>query len=131
MALKLKQIHTPYGAIYKDVYFKVNSVSYDDTTHNIYFSCYAWLNKEAKDEGYDFLPELQFNFNFPSENKLGNWWEESYNFIKKEISRVAGYTASEVDNYNQKRLMECMDADEPPTEMLIKELLDFVGCEDC
>jgi hypothetical protein len=27
--------------------------------------------------------------------------------------------------------MECMEADEPPTEMLIKELLDFVGCEDC
>ena len=131
MALRLKKVTTPYGAVYENVYFKVHSVAYDDTDGILYFSCQAWLNENAKKEGYMFLPELQVNFNFYTPNKLGNWWEEAYEYIKKEVARVEGYTPDEVEEYNQKRLMECMENNEPPTEMLIKEFLDFVGYENC
>ena len=131
MALRLKKVTTPYGAVYENVYFKVHSVAYDDTDGILYFSCQAWLNEDAKNKGLQFLPELQFNFNFHSANKLGNWWQEAYEFIKKETARIEGYTLEEAEEYNQKRLYECMEKDVEPTEMLIKELLDFVGYEDC
>ena len=131
MALKLKKITTPYGATYENVYFKVHSVAYDDTDGVLYFSCQAWLNEEAKKAGYQFLPELQMSFNFILNDKLCNWWEAAYNYIKNETEKVKGHTIDSLEAYNRNRLMECMEQDIAPTEMLLKELLDFVDAEDC
>ena len=38
MALRLKKVTTPYGAVYENVYFKVHSVAYDDTDGILYAS---------------------------------------------------------------------------------------------
>ena len=133
MALKIKKLHTPYGVTFEDVYVKVNTVSYDDTWEQgiIYIGLLAYLNEDARKAGLEPLPELQAQFNFPSNNKLGNLWEEAYAFLKRETAKLEGYTEETMEEYNKKRLLECMEANEPPSNMLIPEFLDFVGYEDC
>lgn len=131
MALKLKPFTTSYGVTYQDVYFKIYAAHYNDEEKRVSCECRAWINKEAKEAGYECIPELQMGLSFDSDDKLGNLWENSYNAIKAGALSVKGKTFQEIEDYNQERIIECMEKDIPPEGTLNPDFLFFVDAEDC
>lgn len=134
MALKLKNFTSSYGVTYPELYYRIESVSYDNTTKQIQFGGAAYISEEAANNGTQPIPgDFQFGdtvYN-AEDHKTDNLIEFAYNTIKYEASRVDGKTDEEIQTYNRGVIQECMTQNLPPIGVLKAEYKKFIGAEDC
>ena len=82
MALKVKALAMPYGVEFKDVYFKINRMSYNDENHELYFAGAFYLNEEARQNGLRPIENGVLCEVMKIEDKTVNLYEYIYNYIK-------------------------------------------------
>jgi hypothetical protein len=126
MALKLKNLETPYGISISDVYFHIRFVSYDDINKRICFNGAFYVGEEAYRAGVQPMAGMFLDDWFASEKKDGNLFEESYNYIKENAKNFMGKTIEEIEAHNNSMMTE---GDEG--EMLNPLYCYFIDAKDC
>ena len=134
MALKLKKFTSSYGVTYENLYYRVESVSYDNTTKMIQFGGAAYISEEAANNGTQPIPgDFQFGdvVYDAEDHKSDNLIEFAYNRIKYEASLVDGKTDEEIEAHNQQVITACMEQNIPPIGVWKVDYKPFIDAEDC
>lgn len=131
MALRIKKLSAPYGVTYDDVYFKIDSVSYEDSRKKVCFQGLAYVSQEAKEAGCRNIPDLMLCDEFDIEDKNANYIEACYLYIKEQAKLLEGRSPESIEVHNKEILNECMSLNIPPTGLLNADYLNFVDAEDC
>lgn len=134
MALKIKNYVTSYGVTYDELYYRIELISYDNTTKEFQYGGAAYVSEEAAKNGVQPIPgDLQFgDCIYNSESiKSDNLIEAAYKRIKYETSLIEGKTDEEIAAHNQQRVQECMALNIPPTGVWKSDYRAFIGAEDC
>jgi hypothetical protein len=131
MALIVKTLTMPYGVEFKDVYFKINRLSYNDENHELYFAGAFYLNKEAR------LQEMQPIENgilcevIGLEDKTVNLYEYIYNHIKAKALEIEQLSDEEIMKHNQEVQLASAMANGPITGLINPNYKLFLDAEDC
>lgn len=101
MALLVKSITMPYGVEFNDVYFKINRISYNDETKELYFAGAFYLNRATREQGLQPIENGVLCEVINLEDKTVNIYEYVYNYIKEQAEAISQKTDEEIALHNK------------------------------
>ena len=131
MALKVKKITMPYGVEFSDVYFKINRISYNDETRELYFAGAFYLNEEARQDGLQPIENGILCEVITIEDKTINLYEYLYNYIKIKAGEIEMLSEEEVMEHNKKVQEASAMNGGPITGLMNPNYRLFLDAEDC
>ncbi len=129
MGFIVKKIKMPYGHEFKDAYFKINRLSYNDEKSELYFAGEFYVSKKTKEEGYQPLENAVLCELITITDKTINLYEYIYNYIKDKAKEVSSYTKEYIQEHNEK-LISTFTGDGPIPNMINENYALFVDAID-
>lgn len=121
----------PYGVEFSDLYFKLNSLSYNDETKELYFAGAFYISKETREQGLRPIENGVLCEILTLEDKTVNLYEYVYNYIKQKAVEVGAMTDEEIAERNKVIQAAGMVHDGPITGLINPDFRLFLDAEDC
>lgn len=131
MALKLKEVSTDYGVNYKDLYFRINLVSYNVEWKELSFNGACYISKEAAENGLQPIEGMRMSGNFSYDDKMANLYEVAYNYIKDTAESMRGKTKEDIQEENNQEYFKVYNTPNIPQNIQDPNYLNFLDAEDC
>lgn len=130
MAMKLKNVGTPFGINLQNAYFKIVRFAYNDETRECYFAGVLYVNKEARDIDAQPIDNGFICETFILDDKTTNIVETCYNYIKGQVESVLNKTDEEIEQHNRV-IYENDTRGGQPVGLLNPKFRMFADAEDC